>query len=295
MATRAAAATGDYAGAHRRWRGASVLTFALAVAFAVLAFFPFFWAATSSLKSIDELFAFPPSVFPTAPQWQNYREVFVRVPFARWVMNTVAVTVLATLGTLLSATVVAYSFARFRYPGRDLLLLVTVGTLILPTEVTIVPTYLLFRQLGWLDTTLPLIVPFWFGGGAFYIFLLRQFFLTIPRELDEAAKLDGANSLRILTDVLAPQLKPALTAVAVISFVFHWDDFFSPLIYLNSPTNFTLSLGIRYFYSSLSGEGIPMIHLLMVAATLATLPPILLFMASQRYFVQGIVMSGLKG
>lgn len=296
MATRAA--TRSTSSVRSRYLGrltSGLLIYGPAVVFAILAFLPFFWAVSSSLKELSELFDFPPRAFPRVPQWQNYREVFVRVPFAMWVVNTAQVTVLATLGTVVSAMLVAYSFARFRYPGREWLFFLTVGTLILPAEVTIVPTYLLFRQLGWLDTFKPLIVPFWLGGGAFYIFLLRQFIMTIPRDLDEAAKIDGANSLRILVDVLAPLLKPVVTAVAVISFVYHWDEFFGPLIYLNSPTNFTLSLGIRYFYSSLSGEGIPMAHLLMVAATLATLPPILLFIVSQRYFVQGVVMTGLKG
>jgi ABC-type glycerol-3-phosphate transport system permease component len=269
--------------------------YGLAIALAAVALFPFFWTVTSSLKETAELFVVPPSAFPATPQWGNYREVFVRVPFGLWVVNTTQVALAATLGTVVSATIVAYSFARFRYAGRDVFFFLTVGTLILPAEVTVVPTYLLFRQLGWLDTYGPLVVPFWLGGGAFYIFLLRQFFMTIPRDLDEAAKIDGAGSLRILTDVLAPLLKPALTAVTIISFINHWDEFFGPLIYLNTPTKFVLSLGIRYFHSSLSGEGIPMAHLLMVAATLATLPPILLFIAAQRYFVQGVVMSGLKG
>ena len=270
------------------------MLYALAIGFAVIAFAPFFWTVTTSLMRLTDIMVVPPRVFPTTLEWGNYGQVFVRVPFLRWVGNTVQVTVLATLGTLVSATLVAYSFARFRYPGRDLFFFVTVGTLILPAEVTIVPSYLLFRNLGWLDTYQPLIIPFWLGGGPLYIFLLRQFMLGIPRDLDEAARIDGAGPLRVLIDVLAPLLRPALTTVVIISSIAHWDDFFGPLIYLNTPITFTLSIGVRYFYNTLQGEGLPTPHLLMAAATLATLPPVGLFLLGQRYFVQGIVMSGLK-
>jgi ABC-type glycerol-3-phosphate transport system permease component len=287
-------AVGAARASSRRWSVADVLLYALAVGFAAIAFAPFFWTVTTSLMSLADIMVVPPRVFPTALEWDNYVQVFVRVPFLRWVANTVQVSVLATLGTLVSATLVAYSFARFRYPGRDLFFFVTIGTLILPAEVTIVPSYLLFRNLGWLDTYQPLVVPFWLGGGPLYIFLLRQFMLGIPRDLDEAAKIDGAGPLRILIDVLAPLLRPALTAVVIISFIAHWDDFFGPLIYLNTPITFTLSIGVRYFYNTLQGEGLPTPHLLMAAATLATLPPVALFLLGQRYFVQGIVMSGLK-
>jgi multiple sugar transport system permease protein len=289
-----ASAVGAARAPGRRWSVADVLLYALAVGFAAIAFAPFFWTVTTSLMSLADIMVVPPRVFPTALEWDNYVQVFVRVPFLRWIANTVQVSVLATLGTLVSATLVAYSFARFRYPGRDLFFFVTIGTLILPAEVTIVPSYLLFRNLGWLDTYQPLIVPFWLGGGPLYIFLLRQFMLGIPRDLDDAAKIDGAGPLRILVDVLAPLLRPALTAVVIISFIAHWDDFFGPLIYLNTPITFTLSIGVRYFYNTLQGEGLPTPHLLMAAATLATLPPVALFLLGQRYFVQGIVMSGLK-
>jgi ABC-type glycerol-3-phosphate transport system permease component len=280
--------------ARRGGRLVDVALYGLAIGFAVIAFAPFFWTVTTSLMTLNDVMSVPPRVLPVSPEWGNYTQVFVRVPFLRWIVNTVQVTVLATLGTLVSATLVAYSFARFRYPGRDLFFFVTIGTLILPAEVTVVPSYLLFRNLGWLDTYRPLVVPFWLGGGPLYIFLLRQFMLGIPRDLDEAARIDGAGPLRTLVDVLAPLLRPALTAVVIISFIAHWDDFFGPLIYLNTPISFTLSIGVRYFYNTLQGEGLPTPHLLMAAATVATLPPVGLFLLGQRYFVQGVVMSGLK-
>ncbi|MGH2458517.1 MAG: carbohydrate ABC transporter permease [Chloroflexota bacterium] len=274
--------------------GVGVLVYGAAAVLAVLSLFPFFWTVSSSLKSVAEIFVYPPTPWPTVFHWDNYPTLFTMFPFALWIVNTFQVTILATLGTVMSATLVAYSFARFRYPGRDLFFFITVGTLILPSEVTIVPTYLIFRDLGWLDTFRPLIVPFWLGGGAFYIFLLRQFLLTVPRDFDDAARMDGATSLRILVSIIVPLLKPALMAVTIISFIGQWNDFFSPLIYLNSTSNFTLSLGLNYLQSSFSGDGVPQFHLLMAASTLATLPPLILFFFAQRYFIEGVVLSGLK-
>ncbi|HLH73975.1 MAG TPA: carbohydrate ABC transporter permease [Chloroflexota bacterium] len=295
MATRAAPRAETAASAAQIVQpGIAVLTYLIAILFGLLAVIPFFWAVSYSFRDVAEVFQFPPPLLPPRLRWENYVTIFQTMPFALWIVNTVQITVLATLGTVVSATVVAYSFARFRYPGRDLFFFVTIATLILPGEVTIVPTYLIFRGLGWLDSFRPLIVPSWLGGGAFYIFLLRQFLLTIPRDFDDAAKIDGASSLQTLLSVIAPLLKPAIVAVTVISFIGQWDDFFNPLIYLNTPTKFTLSLGLNYLQSSLSGEGVPQIHLLMVAATLATLPPLLLFFVAQRYFIEGVVLSGLK-
>jgi ABC-type glycerol-3-phosphate transport system permease component len=254
---------------------------------------PFGWTIATSLKQVSELYDFPPTFVPEVPQWHNYLVVWSRVPFGRWVMNSTTITAGAMLGTLFSASLVAYAFARFRYPGRDLFFIVTLSTMMLPVEVTIIPTYLLFNLIGWLDTLLPLIVPSWFGGGAFYIFLLRQFFMTIPRDLDDAAKIDGANSLQVFLNVMVPLSKPALATVAVIAFISHWDEFLGPLIYLNSPERFPLSVGLRYFQNK-GNENQPMEHLLMAAAAMITLPCLVLFFFTQRYFVRGVVMSGIK-
>ena len=176
----------------------TLVIYGVATMFLALTMFPVFWTWRDSLKDIAEIFQYPPTAFPARPLWGNYVEVFVKVPYGLWVANSATVAVLATIGTVISATLVAYSFARFNYPGRDVFFSITLATLILPVEVTIVPAYLFFRSLGWLNTFLPLIVPHWLGGGAFYIFLLRQFLLTVPRDFDEAAKVDGADSLRIL-------------------------------------------------------------------------------------------------
>ena len=257
--------------------------------------FPFFWTVSSSLKQPWELFTFPPTVFPETLQWVNYATVLTRVPFMSWAANSTVVVTSSTVGALLSASIVAYSFARFRYRGRDFIFLLTLGTMMLPAQVTLIPQFILFNELGWINTLLPLWVPAWFGGGAFNIFLLRQFFLALPRELDEAARIDGASYPRIFWSIILPLSKPALATVAVISFINGWNDFVNPLIYLHSPENFTLSLGLHYFRSVPEVTGAPTEHQLMAASVMIITPVLILFFAAQRYFVQGIVLSGIKG
>jgi ABC-type glycerol-3-phosphate transport system permease component len=268
-----------------------LVTLALGLVF----LFPGLWTLLSSLKTSGEIYSFPPTLLPADPQWSNYAEVVTRVPFLRWAWNSLVVALLATIGAVLSASIVAYSFARFEYPGRDLVFVVTLSTMMLPVEVTLIPQYLLFNRLDWLDSFKPLIVPAWLGGGAFYIFLLRQFLMTIPRELDDAAVIDGAGSFRVLWQILLPLCRPGLATAAVISFIHEWDAFLVPLIYLNSTTNFTLGLGLRYFVQLSGSEKEPQEHLLMAASSLVIAPLILLFFCAQRYFVRGIVMSGIKG
>ena len=257
--------------------------------------YPLVWTLGSSLKSPAEMFAYPPALFPSSPQFGNYVEVLNTVPFAQWFLNTVVVVVAATSGTVLSATMVAYSFARFRYRGRDLLFFITLATMMLPGQVTLVPQFILFFQLGWIDTIKPLWVPHWFGGGAFFIFLMRQFFLSLPRELDEAAIIDGANRLQIFLRILLPLTKPALATMTVISFMAGWSEFLQPLIYLNSPQKFTLAIGLQYFNAVEDGSFEPTEHLLMTACVLTVVPTLIVFFATQKYFVRGIVMTGIKG
>ena len=270
------------------------LFYPVATLLAVILLFPIFWTVMTSLKPVAEAYDMS-QLIPSEFRFQNYVELFDRAPFGRWIANTSFVTLFATTGTVLTSMMAGYAFARFRFPGRDIFFFVTILTLVLPAEVTIVPNYLLFRWLGWLNSYLPLIVPYWFGGTALYIFLFRQFFLTIPKEYDEAARLDGANAWQIFWKIHVPMIKPAIAAATVISFIQQWDEFFTPLIYLNSTEKYTLSIGLRFFLNSLNTEGEPMLHLLMAAATLALLPPIILFIFLQRYFIRGVVMSGLKG
>ncbi len=212
------------------------------VALIVAAFFtfPFLWTIGSSLKTSVEIRTFPPTFFPVTPHFENYASVFQVAPFGQFLLNSIKVVVLAVTGQTLSATLVAYGFARFRFPFRGQLFALVLASLLLPVEITWIPLFLLYKQLGWLDTLRPLIVPSFFGGGAFFIFLLRQFFLTLPKDLDEAAKIDGANSLQILFRILIPLSKPALATAAIFSFLGHWNDFQTPLIFLNNAKNFTI-------------------------------------------------------
>lgn len=251
---------------------------------------PLLWLLSSSLKTTAMIFIFPPQWIPAPPRWENYTDVFRVIPFARFTINTVIITGTAMLGQVITASLVAFGFARLHFPGRNVLFLLLLSTIMIPYHITLIPTFVLFRMLGWLDSFLPLIVPYWLGGGAFFIFLLRQFFMRLPLELDDAAYIDGANVLDVFWRVILPQAKPALGVVAVFSFLNHWNDFFGPLIYLNSVDNYTLAIGINLFRSSQVTEW----HLLMAASVMISLPCIALYAVAQRYFIQGIVFTGLK-
>jgi ABC-type glycerol-3-phosphate transport system permease component len=279
----------------RTTRSSDVLLVLALVVLALIFIFPFFWTVSSSLKAPTEILTYPPTFVPAVPQWGNYARVFALSPFARWILNTLFVVGLGTLGAVLSSSVVAYSFARFKYRGRDFIFMLTLGTMMLPAQVTLIPQYILWSKMGLVNTLYPLWLPQWFGGGAFFIFLLRQFFLTVPRELDEAALIDGANRLRIFWTILMPLCVPALATVTIISFIANWDDYLTPLVYLNSQLMYTLALGLSFFKNYPENGGLPQQHLLMAATVMTTLPPIVLFFAAQRYFVRGIVLSGLKG
>ena len=276
-------------------RVSSAAVYALAIALAVLFSLPFFWTLASSLKTQSELYTYPPTFLPAELHPENYASVFTLAPFGRFILNTVFVTAVAMVGQVISASAVAFGFTRFRFPGRDTLFFIVLMTLMLPWQVTVVPTFLLFRSLGWINTFLPLIVPSFFGGGAFYIFLLRQFFMTIPRDLDEAAKIDGASSFRVFWNIMLPLSKPALATVAIFAFIEHWNEFFGPLIYLNSTQMYTISIGLRYFQSTALTGDVPQDAVLMAASLIVAAPPLLLFFLAQRFFVEGIVTTGLKG
>ena len=272
--------------------------YVLLAVLSLLSMSPFVWTFVSSGKEVSELYQIPPSFWPVSPQFiQNYIQVWTLVPFGRWLWNTFFVTVLSLIGTVISASLVGYSFARFRYPGRDFLFLITLATLMVPAEVTLIPQYLIFKNIGWLDTFLPLIVPSWLGGGAFNIFLMRQFLMGIPYDLDEAARIDGASSWRVFWQILMPLCKPALATMSALGFITHWNNFLGPLIFISSESNYMVAVGLRYFASSLTGQAAarPQDHLLMGAALMVALPCLILFFLAQKYFVQGIVMSGIKG
>ena len=254
---------------------------------------PLIWMVSTSLKTDPELAAWPPIWIPAVPQWQNYVDAWGMGQFGVFVQNTVGYAVLGTLGQILSASMVAFGFARLRFPGREKLFGLVLATMMLPGVVTLIPSFVLFRILKWLDSYKPLIVPAFFGGGAFFIFLLRQFFLTIPGELFEAAKIDGASNYRIFGQIMLPLSKPALSTVAIYGFMSRWNDFMGPLIYLRTESKFPVSLGIRRFVGGY-GMGQTAFQEMMAMSFLMTLPVIVVFFSFQQYFVQGIVMTGIK-
>jgi multiple sugar transport system permease protein len=275
-----------------------LLAYTLLIVGGMLMILPFFWMISTSLKTPAQVLAWPPTWIPTPVRWSNYVEFWNSPPvaggFTRFTINTLIVTLTCMVGEALSATVVAYGFARYRFPGRDTWFMVLLATMMLPGAVTLVPSFIMFRYLGWIDSYLPLTVGAFFGGGAFYIFLARQFFLTIPVELEEAARLDGCSSLQTFYYIFLPLSKPLLVTIAIFSFTAHWKDFMGPLIYLNSSDKFTLTLGLNWFKQSIVGQGATPYHLLMAATLVVIAPMIALFFAAQRSFTEGIAMSGLK-
>lgn len=259
---------------------------------AVLMMAPLLWMLSTSLKPEGDVFLVPVQWIPRRILWSNYAEALTFVPYWTYFGNSVYVSCTAVLGTVLSSSLVAFAFARLRGPGKNILFGILLATIMLPGEVTLVPVYLLFRNLGWIDTYNPLIIPSWFGGGAFYIFLLRQFFMTLPTELDDAAKIDGASLLQIFARIIMPLSGPALATVAIFAFFTHWNAFQLPLIYLNTADNYTLPVGLRLYLSSMGNTHW---NYLMAATLVSIIPPLVLFFVSQRFFIQGAVMSGVKG
>jgi multiple sugar transport system permease protein len=263
----------------------------LAIALAVLFLFPLFWMATTSLKSMEQAYVFPPKWIPNPVMWENYVRIFTELPFALFALNSLIITVLNTIGLTFTSALVAFGFARLRAKGRDFLFIVLISTIMLPYQVILVPTFLLFKYLGWINTIWPLVVPAYFGGGAFNIFLLRQFFMGIPFEYDEAAIMDGAGWFTIFWRIILPMSKPALTTVAVLNIVAVWTDFFGPLIYLNDLNKMTLAVGLAF----LRGQHSAALTLLMAGSVVSTVPMLIVFFLAQRYFVEGIQLGGLKG
>ncbi len=251
---------------------------------------PLAWVASTSLKTSGEVFIMPVEWIPKHPRWSNYAEVFSRLPFAQFILNSLYVTVMGTIGSVLSATTVAFGLSRLRWPGRDFLFTILLATLMLPGVVTLIPVFIIFKNINWIGTFLPLWVPAWFGF-AFYIFLMRQFMLTLPLELDEAARMDGASNFRILWQVIVPLCGPAMATVTIFSFLYHYNDFLGPLIYISKNEMFTLPLGLLWFQGRFGNFW----HLVMAASMVTITPVLLLFFAAQRYFVQGNQFTGLAG
>lgn len=256
---------------------------------AVIYLVPLMWMMSSSLKPDYQIFAVPPTLIPNPPRWENYSEALNYVPFGRYTLNTLFLSVVTIIGHLLSCTLVAYGFARLRAPGREMLFLLVLATMMLPYPVTMVPLYILFNTLGWINTFLPLTVPAFFGS-AFYIFLLRQFFMTIPAELEDAARMDGANTLQIIWHIVVPLSKPALATVAIFTFQATWNDFLGPLIYLHDQSLYTVTMGLNFFRATYDVNW----AYLMAASLVTTLPVIGVFFLAQRFFIEGINLGGIR-
>jgi multiple sugar transport system permease protein len=270
----------------------SLARHALLSVFALAFFVPFFWMISSAFKDNSEIFARPIIWWPWPMRWDNFVQAmnYPGFPFWRFLWNSIFYSGSVTIGTVISCAVVAYGFARLQFPGRDLLFVLTVSTMMIPGIVTFIPTFVLFRQLGMLGTYAPLIVPNCLGN-AFFIFMLRQFFMGLPWELSDAARVDGAGEYRIFWQIMLPLVRSALMVVAVFTFLYTWHDFFGPLIYLSERNQYPLSLGLFAFRAQRTTEW----SLMMAASTLATLPLVGVFFFTQRYFLQGITLTGLKG
>jgi ABC-type glycerol-3-phosphate transport system permease component len=266
------------------------VAYAMLIIGSLMFLLPILFALTSSFKTDSQILEIPPRWIPNPFQWQNYPEALTYIPFGRYTLNTLIIAVGAITGNLLSCTIIAYGFARLRAPGKNFLFILMLSTMMLVEPVRIIPIYIIFDKLGWVDTFLPMIVPAFFGSP-FYIFLLRQFFMGIPRELEDAALIDGANRLQILWRIILPNAKPALAAVAIFNFQGVWNDFLYPLVFLHKQSNYTIALGLSFYRSMYS------VHwgYLMAASMVALLPMVIIFFLAQKTFIEGISFTGIKG
>ncbi len=278
------------ADSNKKSRIERLIVWALLLLIGSLFLIPFFITLSDSLKTFRQVFAQPRIWIPIPPQWRNYVDIFLVLPFFTFFKNTIMITALALFGQICSACLVGYSFARLRWPFRDTCFVLLLSTMMLPGQVTMIPIFLLFNKLGWVNTWLPIIVPAYFGVNVFNVFLMRQFFKTIPYSLEEAALIDGAGHLRILTTIMIPLAKPAVLTIGILGFVHWWNDFMGPLIYLSDHTKYPISMGIKMF----SDAQVCNPHYIMAASLVSILPVLVLFFCAQKYFIQGIALTGQK-
>lgn len=267
-----------------------ILPRVLLAALCLFFLFPFYQMIITSLKTTKELNAFPPTLWPHAPVWSNYVDAVKYIPFFRYTLNSLIIAGGVTVGAMLSNSLIAYGFARIRWPGRDTVFFVALATMFIPFPVTIVALFDIFARIHWVDTYLPLIVPAFFGQ-AFSIFLMRQFLMEIPKELSEAARMDGSNEMQTFLVVILPLMKPAIAVVAIFAGVGAWNDFLTPLLFLNSERLYPLSIGLQFYRSQHTVQ----YSLLMAASTLVVLPLIALFLSFQKFFIEGVTVGSIKG
>ncbi len=266
----------------------TIIVFSMLVLVAVFFILPILWLVTTSLKPESQVFTL--NLIPDNFQWDNYTKIFDRIPFLSYLRNSTLISLVNIIGVVFSSSIVAYAFSFLEWPGRDKMFYVILGTMLLPLQVTMIPVFVIFKELGWLNTFKPLMIPAFFGGGAFNIFLMRQFFLSIPKSLIDAARIDGCSEFRIYATIVMPLTKPAIATVAILTFLFVWNDFLGPLIYLSDQVKGTLALGLAQF----AGQQQPEWALLMAASILMMLPVVILFFLFQKYFIRGFMLSGIK-
>lgn len=269
-----------------------LIVYAILIAGAVIVLFPFLWTFSTSLKTPDQVYQIPPKLIPEPAAPENYDRVLNERPFGRWMLNSFFVVAVSTVGTLLSCSMTAFAFSRLRWPLRDKLFLVLLATMMLPDQVTLIPTFIIFKHLGWVNTYFPITLPAWFARNAFYVFLLRQFFMTIPLDLDDAARMDGAGHFQVYWRIILPMSKPALGVAALMFAQFKWREFLAPLIYLNRSESYTAAIGLRTFMDETHGTDW---ELMMAANILFMIPVVVVFFFTQRYMIQGVVITGVKG
>ncbi|MHA6530598.1 carbohydrate ABC transporter permease [Paenibacillus sp. BAC0078] len=268
-----------------------IVIYLLLVLGSLFCLFPIFWMVRTSLIDMGELYQIPPGLIPKVFNWDNFRTALDAYPFGRFFVNSVVITSLAIVGVLLSSSLCAYSFSRIDWKGRDKVFGVILTGLMIPFFVVMIPQYVFWNALHLTDTFVPLVAPAWFGGGVFNIFLLRQFFLGIPRELDEAAKVDGAGHIRIYWRIIVPLAKQAMIVIGLLTFLANWNDYLGPLAFITSEKNYTLMQGLTLFQGSYSAQW----NLMMAATTVIVIPSLVIFLIAQRHFIEGIAMTGIKG
>jgi len=267
------------------------LGYAALIFVSILFIVPFVWLIRSSLMNLSQIFTMPPEWIPNPFQWSNFSKALTILPFDKYFVNTLIIVGGVMLGTVVTSTVSAFGFSRIKWKGRDVIFGVLMSSMMLPAAVSLIPSFLGWQMLGFYDTYFPLIAPAYFGGGMFNIFLLRQFYMAIPRDFDEAAVVDGAGYFGIYFKIILPLSRSAVIVVALFTFLGTWNDFMGPLIYLKSENLFTLALGLQMFQGSYTAQW----DLLMAASTAVVLPCVLVFLIGQRYFLEGITLTGLKG
>jgi multiple sugar transport system permease protein len=269
-----------------------IIVYIILTAMAAVILIPLFWMISTSLKSNADIFAWPPEWIPDPPHWENIANAWNAMPFNKFLQNSLFIVILGVSAEVISETIVAYGFARYDFPGKNIIFIILLSTMMLPGHVTLIPTYIIWNKIGLVGEFDPLVLRAWTAWGPFYIFLMRQFFMGIPKELDDAADIDGASLPRKFFQIMLPQIKPIIAAISVFAFRGYFNDFQGPLIYLSDKNKYTMTLGMYFFMGGVNEA--PKWNYLMVIALIIALPSIVLYFAAQKYFIEGLTFTGMK-